>query len=119
MPRWLGPLTDGLGWLRYGGSVIANATGEKLVEMETVVQASTAAQEPLASVAASDPTIGASSASAFRYAFTFQHVKNFGGIFTYMTSKWALACFTLVGFPLLSMLVVYGNAMLLVYILTC
>ncbi|KAI4142428.1 MAG: hypothetical protein L6R39_004944 [Caloplaca ligustica] len=37
----------------------------------------------------------AASASAFRQAFTFQHFRNFGGIFAYMTSKWALACFTL------------------------
>lgn len=96
MPRWLGPWTDSLAWLKSGGSVIANATGERAIGAETAVQGSTVAQSAAASAAAGNPTMEAASANAFRHAFTFQHVRNFGGIFTYMTSKWALACFALV-----------------------
>lgn len=64
--------------------------------IETAIQASTGTQAAAASAAAGNPAMEAASASAFRHAFTFQHVRNFGGIFTYMTSKWALACFALV-----------------------
>lgn len=49
-----------------------------------------------ASAAAGNPATEAASASAIRRALTVQHLKNFGGILTYMTSKWALACLTLV-----------------------
>lgn len=48
------------------------------------------------SAAAGNPATEAASASALRWALTVQHLKNFGGILTYMTSKWALACLTLV-----------------------
>lgn len=96
MPRWLGPLTDGWGWLQSGGSVIANATGERATPLEAAVQVSTNLQSAAASSVAGGPAMEAASASAFRQAFTFQHFRNFGGIFAYMTSKWALACFTLV-----------------------
>ncbi|KAI4261166.1 MAG: hypothetical protein L6R42_003631 [Xanthoria sp. 1 TBL-2021] len=48
-----------------------------------------------ASAAADNPATEAASASALRWALTVQHLKNFGGILTYMTSKWALACLTL------------------------
>ena len=33
-------------------------------------------------------------------SLTFQQIRNFGGIFMYMTSKWALACFALVSVEL-------------------
>ncbi|KAL8931072.1 MAG: hypothetical protein Q9208_000174 [Pyrenodesmia sp. 3 TL-2023] len=95
MPRWFGPLTEGWAWVHPGGSVVANATGERAVEIEIVLQASTGVQGAAASAAAASPATEAASATAFRHAFTFQHVRNFGGIFTYMTSKWALACFAL------------------------
>lgn len=95
MPRWLSPLTDGFGWLHSGGSVVAEATGERAAGMETIVQASTGAQAAAASAAAGDTATEAASTTAFRQALTFQHIRNFGGVFTYMTSKWALACFVL------------------------
>lgn len=96
MPRWLGPLTERWAWLHTGGSVIAEATREGAIGMDTTLQGSTVAQGVAASAAAGSPAVEAASAGAFRHAFTFQHVRNFGGIFTYMTSKWALACFALV-----------------------
>ncbi|KAL9022508.1 MAG: hypothetical protein Q9185_000415 [Variospora sp. 1 TL-2023] len=95
MPRWFGPLTDSWAWLQSGGSIIADATGERMPGIETTVQQSMAAHAAQASAAAANPVIEAASADTFRHAFTLQHVRNFGGIFTYLTSKWALACFTL------------------------
>ncbi|KAL8782300.1 MAG: hypothetical protein Q9213_005493 [Squamulea squamosa] len=53
-------------------------------------------QGAVASAVADNAATEATSAYSLRRALTFQHLKNFGGIFTYMTSKWALACFTLV-----------------------
>lgn len=96
VPRWFGPLTGGWAWLHTSGSVIADATGERAAGVETILQASTGVQGAAAPAAVASPAMEAASASAFRHAFTFQHVRNFGGIFTYMTSKWALACFALV-----------------------
>ena len=96
IPRWLGPLTDGFGWLQSGGSIVAEATGERAAGMETIARASTGAQAAAASAAAGDAAFDAPSTSAFRQALTFQHIRNFGGFFTYMMSKWALACFVLV-----------------------
>ncbi|KAL8832798.1 MAG: hypothetical protein Q9170_004743 [Blastenia crenularia] len=95
MPRWLGPWTDGLSWLQSGGSVIANATGERAMGIGTAVQESISNQGATVSAAARTPAMETAGANPFRHAFTFQHVRNFGGIFTYMTSKWALACFAL------------------------
>ncbi|KAL8867124.1 MAG: hypothetical protein Q9174_005863, partial [Haloplaca sp. 1 TL-2023] len=95
IPRWLGPLTDGFGWLQSGGSMVAEATGDRAAVMETIARASTGAQAAAASAAAGDATFDPASTSAFRQALTFQHIRNFGGFFTYMMSKWALACFVL------------------------
>ncbi|KAL8809040.1 MAG: hypothetical protein Q9200_003784 [Gallowayella weberi] len=101
VPNWLGlrPIANGLGWLQSGGSFIAEATGEGAMAIETAAQDSTFAQGVVASAAADGLAAEAASASTFRRALTFQHVRNFGGIFTYMTSKWAFACFTLVRHP--------------------
>lgn len=96
IPRWLGPLTDGWGWLQSGGNITADAAGERALGIETTIQVSAGAPSAAASAAAGNPAMEAASASAFHHAFTFQHVRNFGGVFSYMTSKWALACFTLV-----------------------
>ncbi|KAL8676611.1 MAG: hypothetical protein Q9186_006881 [Xanthomendoza sp. 1 TL-2023] len=97
VPNWLGlrPIANGLGWLQSGGSIIAEATGEGAMAIETAAQGSTFVQGAVASAAADGIANEAASASALRRALTFQHVRNFGGIFTYMTSKWAFACFTL------------------------
>ena len=74
------------------GSIIAGATGE-----------GTSNIAPLASVGYAEGVAAATGAmtervqeTSLRNAFSFQHVRSFGGIFTYMTSKWALGCFTVV-----------------------
>ncbi|KAL8806067.1 MAG: hypothetical protein Q9182_001599 [Xanthomendoza sp. 2 TL-2023] len=97
VPDWLGlrPIAHGLGWLQSGGSIIADATGQGAMAIETAAQNSAFAQGAVASAVADGVANEAASASTFRRALTFQHVRNFGGIFTYMTSKWAFACFTL------------------------
>ncbi|KAL8671871.1 MAG: hypothetical protein Q9168_003637 [Polycauliona sp. 1 TL-2023] len=56
---------------------------------------STAVLHGAAASTAGSPALEAASANALRRALTVQHLKNFGGILTYMTSKWALACLTL------------------------
>ncbi|KAI4174365.1 MAG: hypothetical protein LQ343_002299 [Gyalolechia ehrenbergii] len=93
IPHWFAPLTDGLGWLRTGGSVVANTTGKRATE--TIMQEAMSPQGVAASAAAGSPAMETTAANVLRHSFTFQHVRNFGGIFTYMTSKWALACFAL------------------------
>ncbi|KAL8731201.1 MAG: hypothetical protein Q9166_003608 [cf. Caloplaca sp. 2 TL-2023] len=92
--HWPGlrPIADGLGWLQSGGSIIAEATHEGAMGIETTAQTSTIVQGAVASATAAG---GAATDSTLRRALTFQHVRNFGGIFTYVTSKWALCCFVL------------------------
>lgn len=102
IPHWFAPLTDGLGWLRTGGSVVANTTGKRATE--TIMQEAMSPQGVAASAAAGSPAMETTAANVLRHSFTFQHVRNFGGIFTYMTSKWALACFALVRLLLLPQL---------------
>lgn len=79
--------------LQGGGSMIAEATGNGSVRMISTAfssDSSPRAALPSAAGAAATgtPPQGLSS-------FSFHQVRNFGGIFAYMTSKWALACFTL------------------------
>ncbi|KAL8714340.1 MAG: hypothetical protein Q9220_001673 [cf. Caloplaca sp. 1 TL-2023] len=96
MPRWFGPLTDRLPWLQLGGSTIAEATGSRAIGMDTLLRGSTAgAQGAAASAAVGGATTEQAATNALPQAWTFNYVRNWGGIFTYMTSKWALACFTL------------------------
>lgn len=88
---------DGLLGLRNGGSIIAEATGERanktvlttLSEISSVQGIATATPEGFTAT-------GGTQGSGLSHSFTFQHVRNFGGIFTYITSRWALSCFTLV-----------------------
>lgn len=86
---------DSIMGLRGGGSMIAEATGNgsmKMISTTFSSDSSPGAALPSAAGAAATeaPPQGLSS-------FSFYQVRNFGGIFAYMTSKWALACFTLVG----------------------
>lgn len=85
---------DNLLGLRDGGSIIAEATGNKTLNISShAISGLGAAQRTAA------PTQGLAadtSGSLFSYA-GLQHFRSFGGVFTYMTSKWAFACLMLVG----------------------
>lgn len=94
---------------RNSGSIIAEATGNgsqhiisaalsaTMPEASPGVPAARGAQTAaIAGAAATENGNGPLSFSAL----SFQQFRNFGGIFVYMTSKWALACFTLVSFQL-------------------
>ena len=78
---------------RGGGSVIAEATGNESMRM-----ISTAFSPPSSPGAALPSTAAAEIPVQGLSSFSFHQVRNLGGIFAYMTSKWALACFTLVSF---------------------
>ncbi|KAL8953521.1 MAG: hypothetical protein Q9222_000623 [Ikaeria aurantiellina] len=96
MPRWFGPLADRFAWLQPGGSFIAEATGSRAMGMDTALRGPTAAAHgAAASVVVGGAATEQVTTNALRQAWTFNYVRNWGGIFTYMTSKWALACFTL------------------------
>ncbi|MCJ1468787.1 hypothetical protein MMC07_007417 [Pseudocyphellaria aurata] len=87
---------DGLLGLRNGGSVIAEATAERvnktvLTTLSGLSSAQSVATPSAESVTATEGTQG----GGLSNAFSFQQVRNFGGVFTYMTSRWALSCFTL------------------------
>ena len=83
---------DNMIGLRGGGSMIAEATGNGSMKM-----ISTAFSSDSSPGAALPSAAGAAATEAPRLSsFSFHQVRNFGGIFAYMTSKWALACFTLV-----------------------
>lgn len=88
---------DGLLGLRNGGSIIAEATAERvnktvLTTLSGLSSAQGVATASAESVTATEGTQG----GGLSNAFSFQQVRNFGGVFTYMTSRWALSCFTLV-----------------------
>ena len=86
---------DSMLGFRNGGSMIAEATGNRTWNMVS---------DALSSGAASKTTVprgpeAAAATESLREGFnslSIAHVRNFGGVFTYMTGKWALACFTLV-----------------------
>lgn len=76
-----------------GGTVIARATG---------AEAQVAAGVPVSSIQGTAATTMAAAGTegvqggVLSQAFAFQNIRNFGGVFTYLTSKWALGCFTVV-----------------------
>lgn len=88
---------DGLLGLRNGGSVIAEATGERANKtVLTSLSGISSVQSIATATAESVAATGGSQGSELSHVFSFQQVRNFGGIFAYMTSRWALSCFTLV-----------------------
>ena len=83
------------------GSVIAEATGNENQNMVSAALSGISAQETAAAAAAASlPTaqVRLPDPGLFSQSFGFQQLRNLGGIFTYMTSKWALTCFALVSF---------------------
>lgn len=88
---------DGLFGIRNGGSIIAEATGERANKTVVTTLSGMSSVQGIATATAESVTAtGGTQGSGLSHAFTFQHVRNFGGVFTYMTSRWALSCFTLV-----------------------
>ena len=84
--------------LRHGGSMIAEATGHGIRGNRSRDIVSAALSGASSSGTDAPTAAGAAAAEGSRglSSLSFNQVRNFGGIFTYMTSKWALACFTLV-----------------------
>lgn len=84
---------DGMLGSFYGGTIIAAATGNRTLNLSstavtglgTIQGTTTPVQEGAAG----------STRSFLSYA-SLQHARSFGGVFTYLTSKWAFACLTLV-----------------------
>ena len=88
---------DSMIGLRASGSVIAEATGNGSIKMiPTAFSSGSPSAAVLPSTAGAAPTEAPSQGLS---SFSFHQVRNLGGIFAYMTSKWALACFTLVSLP--------------------
>ena len=80
---------------RNGGSMIAEATGNGTWNMiSAALSAGTPADTAIPGTV--PRTAAAMEGTRTMSPLSFMQVRNFGGIFTYMTSKWAMACFTLV-----------------------
>lgn len=83
--------------LGTGEGMIADATREGVYNLASTGGANGAAfAQGTAPAMAVTTGIGATTGSPLSSTFGFQHIKNFGGVFSYMTSKWALGCFTVV-----------------------
>ena len=93
---------DGMLGFGNSGSVIAQATGGNGSKNILSAALSGASRNvPLSSQGIVAATAAGTSATiddaqGVFSSFTFHQVRNFGGIFSYMTSKWALACCCLV-----------------------
>ena len=76
------------------GRTIAEATSERAGEMAAAaVSATTGPGATVAGAGAAPVQSAAVGNSSIFSVLTFQRIKSFGGIFSYMTSKWALGCF--------------------------
>ena len=75
------------------GTSIARATGHEV--QQAAVAAVSGAQATAAATVAAAGTERVQG-GGFGQAFAFQNIRNFGGVFSYLTSKWALGCFTAV-----------------------
>ena len=94
---------DDLMGLRNGGSVIAEATGEMGNKTVLTALSGVSSVQGTAVTTSNRATVtGVAQGGVLSHAFSFQQVRNFGGVFTYMTSRWAMGCFILVSsnFPL-------------------
>jgi len=87
---------DSMLGFRNGGSMIAEATGNRTWNMVSDALSSGSVASTAAPMVSGAVAAAAEGSQGGLGAFGFVQVRNFGGIFTYMTSKWAIACFTLV-----------------------
>ncbi|MCJ1275712.1 hypothetical protein MMC21_003515 [Puttea exsequens] len=82
---------DSMFGIRHGGSMIAEATGNGTWNMiSAALSKNPIASTPVPRTAVAQ-TPGSDTVGPFNLA-SFGQVRNFSGIFTYMTSRWALAC---------------------------
>ena len=87
---------DSLLGLRHSGSVIAEATGGRVQNISPAALSGSGPAQGTAAVTAAEIGVAdGPSGGMLSHTLSFQQVRNFGGVFTYMTSKWALGCFTL------------------------
>lgn len=90
-----GPI-DNLLRPRNAGSIIAEATGNGIrIAASAALSGISSAQETATTIMATTE-VRQPGQGLFSQSFSFQQLRNLGGIFTYMTSKWALTCFALV-----------------------
>lgn len=88
---------DSLLGLRHSGSVIAEATGGRAQNISRAALSGLGSAQGTAAATAAEAGIAeGTSGGMLSHTLSFQQIRNFGGVFTYMTSKWALGCFTLV-----------------------
>ncbi|KAI9848489.1 MAG: hypothetical protein M1838_000512 [Thelocarpon superellum] len=82
---------------RYGRSMIPEATGDTIRNLATTAGASMVQVHDAsgAMAGATAATTNAGTFSGVDNAMGFNSVRGFGGIVSYLTSKWALACFTM------------------------
>ena len=103
---------DGMLGFGSGGSIIAQATGgngsKNILSAALSGEPGGTAQASPGIVAATAMGTGTGTENAHGVfsSFTFHQVRNFGGIFSYMTSKWALACCCLVSMLMINTILV-------------
>jgi hypothetical protein len=79
------------------GSIIAEATGHRIESAASLASPDTSSiQQTAAAIAATTAEARQSDTGFFSQPFSFQQLRSLGGIFAYLTSKWALTCFLLV-----------------------
>ena len=83
---------DYLFHLPNGGSVIAEATANRTQAMASAAISSAATL----SSSAGGPAATETAKAGLLSQMSFQHVRSFGGVFSYLTSRWALGTVTLV-----------------------
>lgn len=88
---------DGMLGYQNSGSVIAEATEEGAPTINALLQSNVPSQEATTAwIPDTFAIVDGGNSSSLHQSWSFSHVRNFGGIFTYVTSKWAVACLTLV-----------------------
>lgn len=78
------------------GSVIAEATGNNMERVASAALLGISSAQGTAAAGAATAEMTQPEHGLLSQSFGFQQLRNFGGIFSYMISKWALTCFALV-----------------------
>ena len=89
-----------LSMIKSGGSVIANATSTNVsTPAMTEVTSAFAQSTTVVATAAAQEAAERGSLAWLTGAFNFEGVRGFGGMFTYFSSRWAIATFLVVRDP--------------------